>query len=365
MVDDLKHTPLHETHVALGARMAPFGGWDMPVQYAGILGEARAVRSNAGMFDVSHMGRLDIRGPGAAAFLGRVLSSDISRLRMGRARYGVICDREGGIIDDAIVYRLGDDRFLLIPNAANSDAVVEWITQWLLPNDGASIEVVTEKLAMIALQGPRAADMLSGLTPHDLSKLRPFRAVETTVIGVDALVARTGYTGEDGFEIVLASRDSVSLWETLSEKGAAPCGLGARDVLRLEAGLALHGNDIDLSTNPYEAGLARFVDPDRQDYVAGEALRRIRDQGAKRSLVGFNMVGRGIARQGHPIMDGSERIGTVTSGSVSPTLDRSIGMGYVPTGFSDPRTRFHIDVRGRLVEAEVTALPFYSRRKSV
>ena len=284
---------------------------------------------------------------------------------MGRARYGVICNREGGIIDDAIVYRLGDDRFLLIPNAANAGAVVEWVSRWLLSDDGVSIEVVTAQMAMIALQGPQAAEMLSGLTTHDLSKLRPFRAVETSVMDVDALVARTGYTGEDGFEIVLASGDAVSLWETLLEKGTAPCGLGARDVLRLEAGLALHGNDIDLSTNPYEAGLGRFVDPDRQDYVAGEALRRIRDEGHKRSLAGFNMVGRGIARQGHSIMKGSERIGTVTSGGVSPTLDRNIGMGYVPTGFSDPGTRFHIDVRGRLVEAEATALPFYSRRKSL
>ena len=364
MVGDLRRTPLYDSHVALGARMAPFGGWNMPIQYTGILDEARAVRSRAGMFDVSHMGRVDIRGPGSATSLGRVLSSDISRLRVGRARYGVICNRKGGIIDDTIVYRLGDDRFLLVPNAGNADAVVEWVSRWLLPDDGVSIEVVTSELAMIALQGPQAAEMLSGLTPHGLSKLRPFRAVETTIMGVDALVARTGYTGEDGFEVVLALGDAISLWELLLEKGAAPCGLGARDVLRLEAGLALHGNDIDLSTNPYEAGLGRFVDPDRPDYVAGEALRHIREEGHKRSLVGFNMVGRGIARQGHPIMDGSELIGAVTSGGVSPTLDRNIGMGYVPTGFSDPGTRFQIDVRGRLVEAEVTALPFYSRKRS-
>jgi aminomethyltransferase len=363
-LEPLERTPFYDAHVASGARMAPFGGWDMPVQYAGILDEARAVRSRAGMFDVSHMGRVDITGSGAAAFLGRVLSSGVSGLKVGRARYGVICNLEGGIIDDAIVYRLADDRFLLIPNAANADAVVEWISRWLRSDDRASIRVVTAELAMIALQGPQAAAILPGLTPHDLSRLRPFRAVETVVMGAQALVARTGYTGEDGFEIVLTPGNAVRLWEMLLEKGATPCGLGARDVLRLEAGLALHGNDIDLSTNPYEAGLARFVDPDRADYVAGEALRRIRDEGNERSFVGFNMVGRGIARQGHPIMDGSERIGTVTSGGVSPTLDINIGMGYVPTGFSDPPTRFQIDVRGRLVDAEVTALPFYSRRRN-
>jgi aminomethyltransferase len=364
MVGVLKTTPLHDAHVAVGARMAPFGGWDMPVQYAGILDEARAVRSRAGMFDVSHMGRVEISGSGASKFLSRVLSSDVSGLKIGRARYGVICNMEGGIIDDAIVYRLAEDRFLLIPNAGNTDAVVEWISRWLAADDRASILVVTAELAMIALQGPQAAGILSGLTPHDLSRLRPFRAVETVIMDAQALVARTGYTGEDGFELVLAPGDAVRLWEMLLEKGTTPCGLGARDVLRLEAGLALHGNDIDLSTNPYEAGLSRFVDPDRAHYVAGDALRRIRDEGSERSLVGFNMVGRGIARHGHPIMDGSERIGTVTSGGVSPTLDMNIGMGYVPTGFSEPLTRLQIDVRGRLVDAEVTALPFYSRRRS-
>ena len=360
---NLRQTPLHEKHLALGAKMAPFGGWDMPIQYEGILAETRAVRSGAGMFDVSHMGRVEITGPGAAAFLNRVLSSDVPKLRIGRARYGVICNPQGGIIDDTIVYRLDEERYLLVPNAGNADEVIEWLRKWT-PDDGATMDIVTDKLAMIAVQGPSAVAILDAMTPYELSQVRPFRIVEAPLLGTNALLARTGYTGEDGFEVMLPSGSAVALWEALTEASVTPCGLGSRDVLRLEAGLPLHGNDIDDTTNPYEAGLGRFVDPDRDGYVAGDALHRIRDAGPERSLIGFVMRGRGIARQGHPIMDGADQIGVVTSGSVSPTLDMNIGMGYVPTGFSDTGTRLQIDVRGRLIEAEVAPLPFYSRRKS-
>ena len=361
---ELKRTPLFDAHVSLGARMVPFGGWEMPVQYAGILDESRAVRARAGIFDVSHMGRVEIRGPGAAAFLGRVFSSDTAALRLGRARYGVICNREGGIIDDCIVYRLEEERFLLVPNAGNAGAVLAWLTRWAPPSEEVGFEDVTSDLAMIALQGPEASVVLSQAAPMDLSSLRPFNAREFEVFGAQTLVARTGYTGEDGFELILPQGRAAETWKRLVTKGATPCGLGARDVLRLEAGLPLHGNDIDTSTNPYEAGLNRFVDPDREGYIAGEVLRRIRDRGPGRALVGFDMVGRGIARHGHPIMDGSETIGQVTSGSYSPTLDRNVGLGYVPTGFSSPGSRLLIDIRGRAVEAQVTSIPFYSRKKS-
>ena len=361
---NLRKTPLYEKHLELGAKMAAFGGWDMPIQYEGILAESRAVRSGAGMFDVSHMGRVEITGPGAAAFLNRVLSSDVPKLRIGRARYGVICNPQGGIIDDTIVYRLDEERYLLVPNAGNADEVIDWLRKWA-PDDGAVMDVMTDRLAMIAVQGPDAVGILDAMTPYELSKVRPFRIVEAPLLGTDALLARTGYTGEDGFEVMLPSGSAVALWEALTGAGVTPCGLGSRDVLRLEAGLPLHGNDIDATTNPYEAGLGRFVDPDRDGYVAGDALRRIRDAGPERSLVGFVMTGRGIARQGHPIMSGPDQIGVVTSGSVSPTLDMNIGMGYVPTGFSDTGTRLQIDVRGRMIDAEVKPLPFYSRRKSV
>ena len=361
---DLKRTPLFETHVSLGARMVPFGGWDMPIQYTGILAEARAVRSEAGLFDVSHMGRVDIRGPGAASFLNRVLSVDVPGLRVGRGRYNVVCNQEGGIIDDCIVYRRDEERFLLVPNAANTPAVLGWLSKWVPGEDEVQIEEVTARYVMIAHQGPRAEAMLEDLTSADLSSLRPFRAIETQVAGADTLLARTGYTGEDGFELILPREAGAEVWMTLVDRGAVPCGLGARDVLRLEAGLLLHGNDMDTSTNPYEAGLDRFVAPDREGYIPGDALRQILHQGVSRRLAGFVVVGRGIARHGYPLMDGSRQIGEVSSGGHSPTLDRSIGLGYVPTDYSTAGSRFHVDIRGRLVEAEVTTLPFYSRRRS-
>ena len=344
--------------------MVPFAGWEMPIQYTSILDEARTVRSKAGLFDVSHMGRVEFRGADAAMVLDRTLSVNVPKMRRGRARYNVICDESGGIIDDCIVYRREEQRFLLIPNAANTAAVLDWVTPPTSESDAVEIEEVTANVAMIALQGPQAVSMLAGLTESDVSSMRPFAAAEAEVAGVATLLARTGYTGEDGFELMMPSDAAPDIWRRLMVRGAVPCGLGARDVLRLEAGLLLHGNDMDTSTNPYEAGLEKFVDPDREGYAAGEALRRARDQGSSRRLVGFNMLGRGIARHGYTISDGSERIGEVTSGSHSPTLDRSIGLGYVPTGFSAEGSRIHVDVRGRLVEAEVTPLPFYSRKRS-
>ncbi|MCI0438416.1 MAG: glycine cleavage system aminomethyltransferase GcvT [Chloroflexi bacterium] len=360
----LKRTPLFDTHVSLGGRMVPFAGWEMPIQYASILDEAKSVRSKAGLFDVSHMGRVEIEGPGAAEFLNRILSVDVLGLRMGRARYNVICNEQGGIIDDCIVYRRGNDKFLLIPNASNTPPVLDWLARWSPGKGRVKIENVTSRLAMIAHQGPQALAMLQRLTSVSLSEVRPFASLDARVEGVDALIARTGYTGEDGFEIILPSEAVPNLWKRLMDLGAAACGLGARDVLRLEAGLLLHGNDMDTTINPYEAGLERFVDPDRPGYVAGEALRRVRDEGPSRKLVGFNMVGRGIPRHGYAIRDGSKEIGFVSSGGHSPTLDRSIGLGYVPTSYAKAGARFQVDIRGRLVEAEVTSIPFYSRRRS-
>ncbi len=359
----LKDTPLRQVHEALGGRMVPFAGWNMPVQYSSILDEARAVRSGAGMFDVSHMGRLEIRGPDAASLLNRVLSANVSKLRIGRARYCLICNERGGIIDDAIVYRLGDQRYMLVPNASNAEAVTAWLYRWRESTDHADIHALTEETAMIALQGPAAQMFLSGLTSCDLPSLRLFRVVEADAAGAPAIIARTGYTGEDGFELILPADAAASVWEALARAGAEPCGLGSRDVLRLEAGLPLHGNDIDTGTNPFEAGLDRFVDIDREEYAAREALIRIRDSGPARRLVGLEMVGRGIARQGHAILSGGETVGIVTSGSYSPTLDRAIAMGYVREGCSDPGTSLYVDIRGRRVEAEVALLPFYAERQ--
>ena len=358
---ELKRTSLYDTHLSLGARIVPFGGWAMPIQYASILQEARAVRSNVGLFDVSHMGRLKIQGSGAAPLLSRVLSVGAISMRTGRARYCLICNEKGGIIDDCIVYRNGDEDFLLVPNAANTAAVTEWLDRWNTQPDTVSITNITMETAMMAVQGPQAIPMLNKLTADDISSVLPFNTIRTQIDGIDAMLAHTGYTGEDGFEAIMPAEDAARIWMTLVDEGAASCGLGARDVLRLEAGLLLHGNDMSVDTNPYEAGVGRFVRPDRRGYVAREALLRARDEGVERSLVGFVMTGRGIARHGYNIMSEGREIGEVTSGSPSPLLDRNIGLGYVPADYSAEGTPLQIDIRGRPVDAEVTSLPFYIR----
>ena len=357
-----RRTSLYDVHSALGARFVPFAGWEMPVQYGSIIDESKAVRTGVGLFDVSHMGRLEIEGPAAVDLLNATLSVNVDRLRIGRARYNVICDESGGIIDDCIVYRRGRERYLLIPNASNTDAVIDWLAQWSTSVGEVSVVNVTSEVGMIACQGPEAEAAIQRLTDFDLSlsNLRPFRGRTMTICGAVCYVGRTGYTGEDGFEIMAPSDDAPSLWQALVEMGAVSCGLAARDVLRLEAGLLLHGNDMDTSVNPYEAGLGRFVEPDREEYVAGEALRRIRDEGVSRKLVGFRMEGRGIARHGYRILDGGSAIGEVSSGGPSPTLDLNIGMGYVPIAYSEPETRIEIEIRGRPVQAQVTDLPFYA-----
>ena len=359
--NELRQTSLYDTHVALGARIVPFGGWAMPIQYNSILQEARAVRSNVGLFDVSHMGRLKIQGGGAARLLSRVLSVGAISMRPTRARYCLICNEDGGIIDDCIVYRNAEDDFLLIPNAANTAAVTDWLDRWNTAADKVRITNITAETAMIAVQGPQSIPLLNGITADDISSVLPFRTTQTQIDGADAMLAHTGYTGEDGFEIIVPADAGARIWTLLVENGAASCGLGARDVLRLEAGLLLHGNDMSVDTNPYEAGLERFVNPDRRGYVARDALLRVREQGVSRSLVGFFMTGRGIARHGHDIHANGAKVGEVTSGGPSPLLDRNIGLGYVAAEFSEPGTPLQIDIRGRLVDAEVTTLPFYIR----
>ena len=360
----LKRTPLFERHASSGARMVDFAGWQMPIQYEGILAEARAVRSNAGLFDVSHMGRLEITGSDAAAFLHRLVTGDMAGMPLRRARYTLICNEAGGIIDDTIVYRLGGERFLLVPNAANADEVLAWLGRWLEAwGQNVDMKVITEETALIALQGPSAVAMLQPGCGADLSSVRPFRSVETQVFGVPAVVGRTGYTGEDGFEMALPGEDAPLVWSRLADAGAAPCGLGARDVLRLEAGLLLHGSDMDSEVTPLEAGLDRFVAWDSGDFVGLEALRQARSSGLSRTLIGFRLLHRGVPRHGNAILEGESVVGSVTSGTHSPTLDMGIGLGYVALGASNPGTLLTVDIRGRHVDAEVTALPFYSRRR--
>ena len=344
--------------------MVPFAGWEMPIQFQGILAEARAVRSRAGLFDVSHMGRVDIQGRDAALLLQKVLTSDVLKLAVGRARYNLICNQQGGIIDDTIVYRLEEERYRMVPNAANADEVLAWL--WHCKDElsaDAEIRILTEDTAMIAMQGPSAQEMLQTLCDMDLSSLRPFRSAEGNVAGVQAQIARTGYTGEDGFEVIAPAADAPSLWANFMDSGAVPCGLGARDVLRIESGLLLHGSDMDSSTTPLEAGLERFVSWSKGDFIGLPVLLEQKEGGLNRSLIGFRLLGKGIPRHGYPILDGGEVIGEVTSGTHSPTLDLGIGLGYVAQGHTSPGSIVQIDVRGRLTDAEVAELPFYSRKR--
>ena len=363
MTTVLRHTPLYEAHVRLGGRMVPFTGWEMPVQYQGILAEARAVRSSVGAFDVSHMGRIAVEGPDARALLDWVHTADIGeRMAVGRARYGLLCNEQGGIIDDGIVYRLDQERFLLVANAANTSTVLDWLARWhdaRFPN--ATVEDLTERVAMVALQGPAAIEAIARLSDFDPAAVGPFRCVQASVQGRSALIGRTGYTGEDGVEVMPASDDAPWLWELLLEHGVVPCGLGARDVLRLEAGLALHGADISPSVDPIAAGLDRFVTKDGS-FCGADAIRRVRAAGPQRRFVGFQTVSRGTLPRSHaPLLADGSVVGEVTSGGYSPTLDRNIGLGYVPVRFASPGTELQLDIRGKLVDAVMVPLPFYSR----
>lgn len=362
------HTVLYQNHVDLGARMVPFGGWDMPVQYSGIINEVRAVRTAAGVFDVSHMGRLYISGPQAGQFLDRMLTGSASNLRPGRARYCLICNENGGVIDDTIFYSLADNRFLLIPNAGNRREVVDWFNRWIsaeFPSDVA-IEDHTEETGLIAIQGPGAARLLDGHCQlnggEPPSSLRNFTWREGTLGDRLVFIGRTGYTGEDGFELSMSNADAEFVWNALREAGALPCGLGARDVLRLEAALPLHGHEIDPQKSPIEAGLERFV---RQEgnFIGQRVLAGQRAVGTSRKLVGLTLPGRSAPRAGYPIIAGGQEIGAITSGSFSPTLDTSIALGYVLAGHSEPGTSLEVDIRGRKAAAEIVTLPFYTRER--
>ncbi|MBI4307468.1 MAG: glycine cleavage system aminomethyltransferase GcvT [Chloroflexi bacterium] len=365
MPPGLKRTPLYTTHLNLNAKMVPFAGWDMPVSYpSGIIAEHRAVRSSTGIFDVSHMGRLELRGSAACSLLDKVLTVDTPRLPVGRGRYTFVLREDGGILDDCIVYKLGPERFLLICNASRRDDVVNWLVQWMPPEPPKLIDR-TEGTVMIACQGPTARDTVVGLLDSDLDNLMPFGCSELDVAGKRILAARTGYTGEDGMEIIAPAEMSNILWERLREKGATPCGLGARDTLRLEAGLRLYGQDMDTSTNPLEAGLARFVDLSKASFIGRDVLLMTNERGVTRKLIGFEMVGHSIPRHGYAILHEGQQVGTVSSGSYAPTLNKNIGMGYVPTALSALGATLFVDVRGRPVEAMVVRMPFYSRTPPV
>ena len=364
--DQLHDTALIEIHRALGARRIEFGGWLMPVQYAGILEEHKAVRERAGLFDLSHMGELFVEGDDAGDALAAALVSDPRTLAVGRAQYSMICAPDGGVIDDLIVYRLGPERFLVVANASNAPVVSEELalrlSGWRAVLDDRSL--VT---SLVAIQGPRAAAILAPLTDIDLDALRYYAIAEGQVAGIQALVARTGYTGEDGFEVFVDWDRAPEIWNALAEAGKAAdviaCGLGARDTLRLEAGMPLYGNELDRQTNPFEAGLGRVVKLEKPGtFVGREALARVARDGPLKRLVGLSITGRGIARHGYPVLAGDRRTGVVTSGTHSPTLGRPIAMAYVAPGDAEPGTILAVEVREQPVSAEVVPLPFYKRQ---
>jgi aminomethyltransferase len=360
----LKQTLLHDTHVRLGARMVPFAGWEMPVQYSGILDEVRAVREAAGIFDVSHMGELAVVGPAALAWLNAMTTNDVSRLAPGQAHYSLLCAENGGILDDILVYNLGDDRYLIVVNASNTEQDREWLRSHRAP--GAEVHDLSEEMSLIAVQGPKAAELLAPLVEADLDALKHFRFTEAPVAGVAAIVSRTGYTGEDGFELFTRD-DSRPLWEAIMERGAAlgakPCGLGARDVLRLEAGNVLYGHEIAETVNPLVAGLGWVVKLEKGPFMGSEAIARVKEAGSEYRLVGLEMQSRAVPRQGYAIDCGDGAQGEVTSGTFSPTLGKPIGMGYVPTPFSEPGTAVHVLIRDRPEPARIVKLPFYRGRR--
>jgi aminomethyltransferase len=349
MAQTLQRTPLHDRHVALGARMVPFAGWEMPVQYEGVIQEHLAVRTDAGAFDVSHMGELEIEGPHALDLLQSLLSNDLDRLAPGEAQYTLLTNERGGIIDDLIAYRLDRCRFLLVVNASNRETDFAWIKEREI--SGSDVRDVSDEYALIAVQGPNAIAKLA------LPPAKPFTFAEERVAGVEAMVNRTGYTGEDGCEILCMAEDAVELWDAVLERGVAPCGLGARDTLRLEASLPLHGNDIGPETDAVDAGLAWTCALDTKEFTGADVLRRTRAEGPARKLVSFVMEEKAIPRQGMPIVGG----GVVTSGTHSPMLDVGIGMGYVPATHAAPDRQLTIDVRGKLRKARVVKRPIYNK----
>ena len=344
----LLRTPLYDQHVALGARMVPFAGWEMPVQYEGVIPEHRAVREDCGVFDVSHMGEIDIEGPRATQLLQSLLSNDLHKVEVGGAQYTLLTNEQGGIVDDLIVYRVEGGRYLLVVNASNRDADFEWVKD--RERRGSDVRDVSDRSALLAVLGPRSLERLG------LGDAPAFTFEMGEIDGIEVMINRTGYTGEKGVELMVMAEDAEALWEAVLARGATPCGLGARDTLRLEVCYPLHCNDIGPETDAISAGLG-WVCSLEKDFTGVEELRRIKEEGPARKLVAFVMTESGIPRQGMAIAEGGE----VTSGSHSPMLDKGIGMGYVPAESSAPGTQLTIDVRGRARKAEIVKKPIYEK----
>ncbi len=355
----LRRTPLYERHAELGAKLVPFAGWEMPVQYEGIREEHSAVRTHAGMFDVSHMGEVEVEGPGALASLQRVLSNDVAAIPLGGAQYSCLCNEEGGVLDDLFAYRLGGDRYLLVTNSANHEGDLAWLGRWSRDFDVA-VRDVADRYAMLAVQGPHARAIVARTLGVELPQR--MRVATDRVGERPALVCGTGYTGEDGVELLIAPEAASPVWAELLDAGVVPCGLGARDTLRLEVCFHLHGNDLTPERNPIEAGLG-WCCKEETGFVGAEAIARARREGTAERLAPFEIEGAGIPRPGNPVLAGGESAGVVTSGTFSPSLERGIGMAYVRTELAESGTEVEIDVRGKHRPARIASKPLYRKAR--
>ncbi|OXM73768.1 glycine cleavage system protein T [Amycolatopsis sp. KNN50.9b] len=358
----IMRTALHSVHKGLGALFTDFAGWEMPVRYGSELAEHRAVREAAGLFDLSHMGEIEVTGPQAADALDHAFVGKLSAVKPGRARYTMICDNAGGVIDDLVVYRLADEKFLVVANAGNAPTVAAELTERASRFD-ARVTDRSAEVALIAVQGPKAVDVVGAVTDADLASLKYYASVPATVKGHEVLLARTGYTGEDGFELYVPAEEATSVWHLLTDAGQphglVPAGLACRDTLRLEAGMPLYGNELSTQRSPFEANLGRVVKLDKPDFVGKAALAG--RQEPSEVLVGLRGGGRRAPRHGYRVLSGEEPVGEVTSGALSPTLGYPVAMAYVPVALSEPGTKLAVDIRGRVEPVEVVPLPFYQR----
>jgi len=359
-----KKTPLYEEHIKLGARMVEFAGWEMPVQYSGVIDEHKAVREAAGLFDVSHMGQIEVTGRGATDYVQHLTTNDVRKLVDGQAQYSLLCRENAGVIDDVIVYRISGEKYVIVVNAINAVKDLDWLESHA--RDDARIENISPEHAMIAFQGPKSQEILAELTDADLASIGHYHFRSGRIAGADCIIARTGYTGEDGFEIFAPPAGVTGVWQAILEKGkprgVLPAGLGARDTLRTEMRYSLYGHEITEETNPIEAGLGWVVKLNNEDdFIGKRAIKEIKEKGLARTLVGFKMQESGIPRQGYPILIGEKEAGIVTSGTMSPSLREPIGIGFVPIEAREIGTEICIDIRGRSRKAIVVETPFYRK----
>lgn len=367
-MENLNKTPLNEVHRALGGKMVDFGGWDMPVQYpAGVIAEHLATREKAGLFDVSHMGEIHVDGADAIPFVNSITTNDVSKLVDGQAHYSALTNERGGVVDDLLVYRFAEDKLFLVVNAGTQDKDWEWISSHRNEFD-VDLRHASIDYCQIAIQGPKATEILQRLTKTDLSAIKYYHFNSGEVDGVAAIISRTGYTGEDGFEVYADASKAVQLWnkmlQTGNGEGILPCGLAARNTLRLEAAMSLYGHELADDISPLEANLGWICKLQKGDFVGREALLKQKEEGLDRKLVGFEMIEPGIARDGFPVMIHGEKLGVVSSGSPAPFLKKNIGLAFVPVEFANVGQEIKIDVRGRLLSAVIVPTPFYKREKA-